>query len=371
MFNLNGKILTYKIGEYPILEKYCKGLKLEFIKRSKRFFHFFKICERNVLKYLITNVKKIDFLNLIHFSYENAIYGVLYKLLKKNGFIYLKMDVDESIKNIDLFRWYRSRETHYKGILDFLNFQFKKKIYSTFLDKLDLISVESISLYNYLKKRYPKLRNRLIYLPNGIDDIYITEAGILRTSFSEKQNIILSVGRIGIKVKSNETLLEAVSKIKDLKDWKIIFIGPIEKRFFKYIEDFFKNFPLLKERIHFMEEITDRKRLFEYYQKSKIFCLTSKSESFGIVLVEAGYFGNFIICSNFPAAKDITRNESLGTLFNPGDSEKLAEILQELINNEEPLKENSLKIQKHVENNYKWSKIILKLYGEILKRRKK
>jgi len=365
MFNFNAKILSYKNGEYPYLEKYCNGISLNFVKKN-RIFNLFS--EISVLKYLFLNARKIDILNLIIFTDQKAVFGVFYKLLRRNGFLYLKLDADKSFKKRDI---YLSKAPSFNGILKFFKYLFIKKINTIFLNVVDLISVESKYLYNYLKEKYPGLRKKLIYLPNGIDDFYIKNVGIKRLQFNEKENIILTVGRIGTEVKSTETLLKAISKIKNLTDWKVILIGPVEKHFNRYIEDFFKKYPFLKDKVLFIGEITDRKKLFEYYQKSKIFCLTSKHESFGIVLVEAAYFGNYIISSKFPSAKDITMNGSFGTLFKPGDSDELAYILQKLINDERYLKENFLKIQKYAEKNYFWSKLIHKLYREILKRWKK
>jgi len=371
LYNYKGTIITYQNGSYPFLQNYHLNLKLDFIKKGKQYKHFSSYCERNVLKYLIYNARKINILNLILPQEENELFGVLYKFLNRNGFLYLKMDIDESFMKNDRFYWYRDKIKHYTGIIDFIKFQFKKIINLLFYNQVDLISFESKELVNYFKRKYPKFKDKIIYIPNGIDDYYIKSAGIENLSFGNKENIILSVGRIGAEIKSNETLLEAISRIKDLKDWKVIFIGPIIKTFNKYLEDFFKKYPYLKEKIIFEGEISDRKKLYEFYQKSKIFCLTSLTESFGIVLVEAAIFGNYIVCSNFPSARDITMNEKFGKLFNPRDSNKLANILQYLINNQQLLKENSLKIQKISEENYYWSKIIQKLYQEMHKRRRK
>lgn len=369
IFNFNGKILTYRKrnDEYPYLKKYCKGLKLEFIKKSNRFS---KICEKNVVKYLFFNAKKIDILNLIHPHEDNIIYGVVYKLFNKNGFIYLKMDVNEAFKKRLKYRCsHIMARTQNNGIRSFLSFIIKKKIYLKFLDIIDLISFESKESVEYFKTKYPKYREKIIYVPNGIDDISIKEAGLQRISFKEKENIILTVGRIGAEIKSNETLLNAIADIKNLKNWKIILIGPIEKKFKKYLFKFFKENPNLKDRIYFIGEITDREKLFEYYQKSKIFCLTSKNESFGIVLVEAAYFGNYIVCSNFPAARDITLNGDIGSLFSPGNSKELAKILQDLINNEKRMEDNYLTIQEFTKKNYSWSMIVQNLYKNILERK--
>ena len=369
IYKFNGKILSYRNGEYPYLEQYSPNLKINFIKKSILHKYLVQYCETNVLKYLIFNAKRIAFLNLIHPHEHNEIYGVLFKLLNRKGFLYLKMDVNEFFKEKSLNRWPYKEKKKPKGLSNYLKYQFKRKINTLFYELVDLISFESKELVEFFKIKYPKLRDKITYIPNGVDDFFIKNDINRIYSFKDKENIVLTVGRIGDIIKSNETLLEAIIKIKDLKDWKFVFIGSIKEQFKGYIKKYFKKYPFLKDRIIFVGEITERKRLYEFYQKSKIFCLTSLHESFGIVLVEAAYFGDFIVSSNFASARDITKNEKFGRIFNPGDSDKLANILQHLIKNEELLKENYQEIQKNAEGKYSWSKIIQKLYIEFHNRR--
>lgn len=369
IFNFNSTVVLYKLGKFPLLETIYKDLNVEFVKRTKKELFSRNIdCEKSVLKYLFQNAKNISFLNLIHRKRETMIYGLLYKFLNRNGFLYFKFDAPyEAAKNWDLFQ---EKKERYRGILDFLNFQFFKKINKLFFKKVDLISTETETLVHHFKDKYPYLKDKLIHIPNGIDDILIKKNGIKKIPFKEKENIILSVGNLGLKIKSNETLLEAIAKMDNLKNWKVILIGPIINKSFKtYIEDFFIKNPHLKNKIIFTGLINDRKRLFEYYQKSKIFCLTSIYESFGFVLIEAAFFGNYIVSTDFTSSREITLNGTLGTLFKQKDSEQLAKILQDLINNEEILRVNSPKIMENAEKKYAWSKIIKKIYREIYKRR--
>lgn len=371
LYNFNGRIISYKNGEYPYLEKYCKGLKLEFVKKHKRINHKYNIyCERSVLKYLFTNAKKIDILNLEHLTEENVRYGVIFKLLNKKGFLYLKLDAhEEFIKKKDFYR--DKKPNYYRGFLGFINFRIIKKINQNFLKVVDLISVESKELLAFLKKKYPKLKRKIIFLPNGIDDESLKSFGINRIQYKEKENVILTVGRLGTGQKNTELLLEAISRIQNLKDWKVILAGPTQENFKEYIKNYFIKFPHLKEKVNFTGEITDRTKLLEYYQKSKIFCLPSTYEGFPLVLVEAAYFGNYIVGTNLLALREVTKNGSLGALFESGNCDELVKILQDLISNEQIMEKNCLKMQKHAEENYTWSKIIPKLYTEILKRWKR
>ena len=83
-------------------------------------------------------------------------------------------------------------------------------------------------------------------------------------TLEEKENIILTVGRLGTEAKNTELLLETLKEI-DLKDWKVYLVGSIDKRFVNYKENFFKENPSLIDKIIFTGEIKDRKELYKYY----------------------------------------------------------------------------------------------------------
>jgi glycosyltransferase involved in cell wall biosynthesis len=376
-YHYNSKILTYKNEKaYPFLNKYCKGLELEFLKKRRIFNKVFGI-EIPGMTYLIKNSKNIHILEVIWLSNSSILYGILYKLLNRNGILYLKLDATEKIKHHNKLHPYGYYDYQYykdlnlvKSLINSLRIILGRKISKFFFKKLDLASIESKKLYEDIKN-YPRIKNKLIYLPNGINDSLLKDLNIKRIEFNKKQNIILTVGRIGWIAKDHHVLLEAVANIKDLKNWKIYFVGGIYDKFKNYIHQYFERYPNLKDKIIFTGEILNRKKLFEFYQKSKIFCLTSNIESFGIVLVEAGYFGNYIVSTNLPAARDITLDGQLGTLFSVRDTEKLTEILEYLINNEEIIENNLLNIQDHIDKNFLWTMITAKLYKELIKAKKK
>jgi len=365
IFNFNSTILTYKNGEYPFLEKYCPGLKLKFIKKSK----YNKICERNVLKYMFINAKRIDILNLIHPHDDNFLFGFFYKLLNKKGFLYLKMDIHELFKNRDFYHRYRINPK-FHGLLKILYFYLRRKIIELFFKKVDLISAESKDLVSFLKRKYPLLREKIIYIPNGIADNFLECNGIQKIPLHERENIILNVSRIGAPYKASEILMEAIGQLKDLKDWRVNYVGPIERSFYKIREEFFRKHPDLKDKITFIGEIRERKELNEIYQKAKIFCLTSVLGSFEFTLVEALSNGNYIVSSDLPSAKDITNNGTIGVLYERGDPDDLSKRLQQIIDDDRFLEDLYPQILEFAEKNFFWSSIIQKLYGEILKRMK-
>ena len=98
----------------------------------------------------------------------------------------------------------------------------------------DVFSVETEEARSYLIKVYPELEQKIISIPNGVDNLYLEEEIILR-SWEEKENIIITVGRIGTHQKNTELFLEALKDV-DLGSWKVYILGPVEASFQTYID---------------------------------------------------------------------------------------------------------------------------------------
>jgi len=121
----------------------------------------------------------------------------------------------------------------------------------------------------------------------------------------------------------------------------------------------------LKEKITFLGNIEDREQLYNLYNRAKIFVMTSNFESFGLVMVEAGYFGNYILTTNVISAMDITDNEKCGDVVPIGDVETFARKLQYAIDHPEYIKEKAERMKTHVRNNFLWEKVVDRLQEQI------
>lgn len=294
------ELVSYKNDKsYPYLNYEVKGLKLSFIQNLGRFFYF----EKGIIKYLFSSSKKIDVLNLFHFKKDNIAYLLLYKALNPKGVAYVKLDMD-----ILFFKDYNSF-FYSKYALKNLLLRILIKLHFRLTD---LFSVETKDAHDYLLQVYPELKDKLICIPNGVDDQYI-DRHISVKSFQEKENIILAVGRIGTFQKNTELFLEVLLKV-DLNDWKVFILGPIEENFTAYISNFFTARPHLRDKIIFAGNITDRQELFGWYNRAKILCMTSRFEGFPITFPEALYFGNYIITTSVSSAHSITFDSHYGTI---------------------------------------------------------
>lgn len=362
IYGYESKILTVDLKHD--LPNFERGIYFIKVKRIfgflGNFAYWVKLLKRyNIFKYLIKNADKIDILMLFHVSRCSYWYSYIYKKLNPNGKIYVKADfnlgvyqkelsvINSSPKNLkELFRKRRETKEYNK----------RKKL----IPLVDLISYESLEAYNFMKNSYAGMdtKGKTVYLPNGYDNLFV-EKNFRIKEFKEKENIILTVGRLGTKEKNTELLLESLKEI-DLKDWKVVLIGSETEELLKYKEKYFKENPDLKEKIIFTEEIKDRKELYEYYNKSKVFVLPSKWESFGIVMVEAMAFGNYVITSNTCAANDITNHNTIGKIIEIDSKIDLEKSLEEVVNGNVKLEEKCNKTLEYVKN-FKYEELIKNL----------
>lgn len=343
-FNYDSKIVTIKNDKkYSYLDDEVDGLKIDFISRVK----IFKI-NLGVIIYLIKNAKKIDILHQFHIRNYTLLYAKIYKIFNKNGINYIKADANEKVlinnKNI-----------------------FKKKYLKIIEKYIDLISFETKELTSLVKEKYPLLENKFFYITNGVDDNYIKNLSLDDFDYSKKENIILYVARIGTYQKNTELFLNSLANI-DLKDWKVHIIGEIEKEFELFINKYFDKNKNLKDKLIFKGSISNREEIYEYYSKSKVFCLSSRYEGFPLVFPEAIYFGNYIITTDVSGAKDITDNEKYGTIVKDFSEDNYSLAIEELINSNTLNSKLCNEIRTFSKNNYTWKNIVKNL-EEALNRR--
>lgn len=339
-------------SRYSYLRKEAKGLKIHWIEELGHI----KCFDIGVLKYISKSARTIDILNIYHFTVDSIINGLIYKLLNRKGFLYMKLDDDlRQIKKHNTLLPTASR----------IKRKLVNPLINIFLDKCDLISVESREGEVLIKTICPKIAKKLVYCPGGIDEeqfkLVLPEGNIRK-----RRNEIVTVGRLSAEQKNIGLILNAATKI-NLKNWKILFIGPIDSNYSATIKDYFKINRKLRGKVMFTGEISDRKKLLGILSKSKIFCLPSNWESFGIVLVEALFQGNYLITTPTPAVNDITDNLKFGETFHYNDEEALSATLQEYIDGKK-IALNVFEARKYIVNNFTWANIVRKLSRDIEQR---
>ena len=338
LFSTESSIACYNNDNYQYIDNLLSGLKIDFIKKR------FNNPILDSIDFLKSNSSKIDVLQIFHVTNSSLVYTLIYKHFNKRGKIFLKLDcTGELLEKISLL----------KGI--------RKKIFQGFFNRVDIIGVEQEELYNKLNVLIPTFSSKLLYIPNGIDYSLLNLENI---SFNLKENYILQVGRLGAPEKNTEMLIEAFQKLCNIgiEGWKLLLVGERTRAFDDYINLFFEKNPGMRKLVELTGEIKDRGQLIELYKKTKIFCLTSNYESFGIVLIEAAACGNVIVSTDVGIAKELT--EIGGAIVRFSDSDALAEALAVQINSNK-LEEISHKNIKFIRERYNWDNIAARLYEKI------
>lgn len=341
-----------------------RGVKIvkipRWFKKMRKFAPWVMFIKRIPLyRYICKNAKDIDVLMLFHVtkcSYWNAFF---YKKFNPNGKVFIKADFNLGVYEKEI----KKTQMKPKNLREFFRKRREIKEYDKrkkLVQIANLISYETREAYDKMKNSYAGVSTagRTILLPNGYDDLFI-EKNFRLKDCEEKENIFLTVGRLGTEEKNTEFLLKVLEKV-DLKDWKFFFVGSIESKFQKKIDDFFQGFPEKKENIIFTGIVKDRELLYEYYNRSKVFILPSKWESFGIVMVEAMAFNNYVLTSNTCAAKDITDAEKVGEIFSIIDENELIEKVRKIIDGKIDLQKKE-KLIDNYKNRFKYSSIIKSL----------
>lgn len=211
-----------------------------------------------------------------------------------------------------------------------LKYQIRKKgkLYHTFLKwslKLTLkFSDKIISVSEGLKKEIQEITNykgeKLVTIPNPIElsDAENKQEVIEEIKAQTSGHIFLSAGRLK-KVKNLPLLLEAFKIVTEKIEATLLILGDgPELENLKTIAQSLD----IKNKVHFMGFIKDCK---PYYNIANTFVLSSDSEGFGNVIVEALAEGCTVVSTNCPyGPKEILDNGTYGFLVEVNNDEDLA-----------------------------------------------
>lgn len=317
---------AYNQEECPALDQYINGVKLEYLPDGSI---------QSRMRYIRNYATEIDCLLLMGAYPINYQIAPLYKQLNPNGKICIELDanigwMDRTIWDNDDFR--------------------------AFMDACDVIMTAGYSIQKYLNKKWPwKVENIL----NGF---YNVTGQNIEYKFEEKENIILTVSRLGTEQKAVHILLEAFAQISNqIPQWKLHLVGSMEVEFHEYIQKFYQRFPQLKERVIFIGEFHNKEELYEEYKKAKIFALSSVHEGFPNVIAEALNFGCVIATTKFDVYEECIQVRQCGMAADINDIQGFSEILLQLCQDSR-LEEKSKNAYHYGRTHYNMEYIVEKLH---------
>ncbi|WP_281238848.1 glycosyltransferase [Flavobacterium praedii] len=325
-----------------------RGMKLTPIKSLSKF-HSTIWSEKEMTWWLIKNAKRIDVLCLFWLNQRNVFFAKIYKLLNSKGICYIKGDL---------------------GYTDFskpTNKGFRRYFRNLFLKAVDVYSVETEVNYEAIKQGLlgEHLRKSTVLMSNGFDAKLFEELNITKREFNEKENLLITVGRLGTVQKNNEMMLEALDGV-DMHDWKFMLIGSVEEKFLKTYNEFILKNPDKKEKVIITGAIYDRAILLDLYNKSKLFVLTSTWEGMANVFPEALAFGNYILTTNVSGAKEISDNGKLGKIIKIGDIDALRVALCDVFKSKVDLETNYREAINFSDSSFNWRQLVTRVGDRII-----
>ena len=248
-----------------------------------------------------------------------------------------------------------------------LNCRHERWLVKHMIRKADWVLAHSSSLLSQAERIVEKLSDNRSYLPYGVECSRLRDQGASGSCGLPLQSAryVLTVAHLYPR-KGIDILLQAISKlgtrVQDLY-FAIAGNGPDEQVLKQRARDL-----RIEHRVVFLGEIRS-KDIPALVKNCEFFVLPSRSEPFGIVLLEAMTFGKAIIATNVGGIPEFVVEGFNGLLAPSEDSTALAEKIGLCIENQdlrERIAKNGLSV---VENQYDYGALILRyerLYEAIL-----
>ncbi len=201
-------------------------------------------------------------------------------------------------------------------------------------------------------------KSKIEVIPFGIElnkfvQCSVTQ-GEVRKSLSLPQDKIIVgfVGRLDRK-KCQHLLIEAAYKLQQKQiNIDILLVGDSTKNeevlYKQELEKLIAKFSL-QNQIHFRSHLNEVEIAFKALD---IFCLTTGSETFGMVTIEAMASQLAVIGSNEGGTTEIIQHEKNGLLYKSGDSAEIAILIERLLQDTELKQQLGLQAYKDAQQNY-------------------
>ncbi|MBQ9018997.1 MAG: glycosyltransferase [Bacilli bacterium] len=190
--------------------------------------------------------------------------------------------------------------------------------------RLDYLVLVSSELQKFYAKELQKSNCMCIYIPNSIENLPKKKADL-------KNPKLISVGRLS-KEKGYIDLLKVYKRlVKNNPEWTLDIVGDGAER--ASIEDYIKKNDLDGVRLHGFQ---GKDYIDKLLNSSSIYLMTSYTESFGIVLIEAMSHGvPCIAYDSAEGAREIINSGENGYLIKNRNLEAMVMKIEDLINNKE------------------------------------
>ena len=230
-------------------------------------------------------------------------------------------------------------------------YNLKCKVFDTFF--LPIRNISNVVAVTKSKLATDFLRER------GFKQIITAGVGINLENFGKyveeqqfKENNILYVG----KLEERRNVYFLIDVFRELykrnSDIRLVLIGNGDKdykeNFLKYIEN------EVNEGSIIYKEKASQKELISYYREASVFLLPSYYEIFGMVLLEAMYFGVPVVSSINGGSTTLIENKYNGFILKEFDKYQWADCIQNIMLDEKMFNEIRVNARQTIESGYTW-----------------
>jgi phosphatidyl-myo-inositol dimannoside synthase len=241
--------------------------------------------------------------------------------------------------------------------------QWKKRM----LHKCDHILPVSNFTKNKMAQLYQLPESKFTILNNCLDPFLPTiqepcnkdEKLLARYGIGATDKVLLTLTRLASRerYKGYELVMQAVHDIKaQYPSIKYLVVGKYDLAEKQRLDNLINRLSL-QENIILAGFIPDEE-LAAHYSLADLYIMPSRKEGFGIVFIEAMFYGKPVIAGNADGSVDALKNGKFGVLVNPLNQQQITDAIVEVISN----KEKFLPAHKEVMNHFGFS-----VYKEKLK----
>jgi glycosyltransferase involved in cell wall biosynthesis len=223
----------------------------------------------------------------------------------------------------------------------------------------DVVVVVSQGEKEDLIQNFKIPEKRIIVVYNPLDRLRIAELSAEDPGIHFEVPVVVSVGRL-VHQKGFDILLGAFRKVRDVKAAKLLILGDGEKR--EELISLAQSLDLQDDVVFLGMQVNP----FQFMRGAEVFCLASRYEGLGNVILEAMALGVPVVVTDCPSGPaEIVENGKYGILVPSENADALAEALIRVLSDNklrETLSDLSLKRAKDfdLETSLKqWEDVIL------------
>jgi len=180
-----------------------------------------------------------------------------------------------------------------------------------------------------------------------------------RYGLRKNNRVLLTVSRIADseQYKGYDKVLTALPElVKEYSDLRYLVVGKYDANEKKRLDRMIEELGL--QGVVIFTDFVQDDEIAAHFNLGDIFIMPSEKEGFGIVFIEAMFYGLPVIAGNKDGSIDALCNGELGTLIDPDNNNEIVHAIKNILNNPERYMPNEEKLHEHF--SYTWYKRKLK-----------